>query len=348
MPDYNCLYCGSEDIHQLADNEAVCRRCGLLLTKPEIDKAREYAQKKEPDGTKSEDGIYETEILASAWELMRKEAWDKALEILFPPSSPAEYPLEFSVYRGICSTARLQGLEELGSRYYHLDALLQNIKCLGYYLPADDGRDHYPTLQRLHQALLLLGGIQLPNLTSLEVRTENTYIPAFADHTNQKRADILEYFAGHLQSKRYENDRRRTEYLKMAVDLLHRCLEFSQEHHNRPLFSAEDERVLQISPETRRRIKSKIQLLNEEISSRDPQFIPRRPLPDPKFISGRFYLGGMLLTIILVSAFLLVLFFGSHSLINSVFGLLISKEFITAIIAGTAIVFTAVYFYHSS
>ena len=348
MPDYNCLYCGSEDIHQLADNEAVCRRCGLLLTKPEIDKAREYVQKDKPDGAESEDGIYETEILASAWELMRKEAWDKALEILFPPSSPAEYPLEFSVYRGICSTARLQRLDDLGSRYYHLDALLQNIKCLGYYLPAEDGRDHYHTLQRLQRALLLLGGVQLPNLTRLEVRTENTYIPAFADHTNQKRTDILEYFADHLQSGQYEKDPHSTEYLIMAVDLLHLCLELVQEHHDRPMFSAEDEHVLQITPETRRRIKDNIHRLNAQISSRDPQFVPRRPLPDPKFIPGRFYLWGMLLVIIVVSAFLLVLFCGSHSLINSVFGLLISKTFITAIIAGTAIVFTAVYCYYSS
>ncbi len=293
MSDYHCLYCGSEDIQELAANEAVCRRCGLLLTGPEIDKAREYAQNDEPDGAESEDGIYETEILASAWELMQNWSWDKALEVLFPPSSPAEYPLEFSVCRGICSTARLHKIEDLGSRYYYLDALLQNIKCLDYFLPAEDGRDHYPTLQRLYSALLLLGSVPLSISTSLEIRTRNTYIPyipAFADHTNQKRADILEYCADHLQSERYEKDKHRTEYLKMAADLLHLCLEFSQEHHSRPLFSVADEQVLQISPETRRRIKDKIHRLNAQISSRDPQFVPRRPLPDPKFISGRFYL----------------------------------------------------------
>ncbi|MDO5296783.1 MAG: hypothetical protein Q4F00_09145 [bacterium] len=45
--------------------------------------------------------ISEENSLGSAWQLMQKDSWDKALEILYQHTRPFERPLEFMVYRNV-------------------------------------------------------------------------------------------------------------------------------------------------------------------------------------------------------------------------------------------------------
>ena len=331
MNDYHCLYCGHPTLEKFippketrtakdikiqdlvrkelqkdllemgltpspADEDNLCEtfqcpNCRLIID--EADLADTVRHRKE-NGSAGDDAVNEEETLQAARQLMRNEGWEKALSILYPPA-PCKYPLEFMVYRSICffgdNTAQPYAC---GVRCRILDTLNSNIKCLEYFLSAGGSGAEYRTLQNLHRALMFLG--------SLEIHCDTNYDKnsSFIDHTNSKRAEVLCSLAEILKARNGDPEHG-TDYLKMAAELFHKCLELAQERYCHILLSWESKKF-QISRETRKNINAEIVKLNEAISLRDSSFVPRKALPDPKIMPCWLVFAAAFLPLLILAA----------------------------------------------
>ena len=214
--------------------------------------------------------LNESENFINAWTAMQNREWHTALDILNQVQQPLIYPLECLIFSSVCRAAALfQSPQDLlPLRYRQLFILINNIDCIGVYLPNDQDRN-FAALQRADAALMLLG--------SQPVRKHRTTI---ADQTNYLRANAISAFAEFLKITAQTAPKYRTEYLKMAVRLLLQCLEFSKEYQGLFVTLKEDE--LNLPTEERLKINADIEQLNADIRMSDPGFVPVQPPPVPK------------------------------------------------------------------
>lgn len=282
-----CIGCGHSEFNSDAGNYLECRRCGLTTKHSELTAFNDTLtaeRRLHPDeasngcnaGTVYAD---EEETLNSAWQLMQAHAWDKALDALVPAAIPSQHPLEFAVWRGICQLVPALTDKDLKRRYQHLDVLQHNLSCLNYFLPSCEGEKKYRLLKKLHQALMLLGKLEANCLTDY-----SDFRDSLPDTSNRRRVSALVLLAEVLESQGADAGHG-TEYLKMSVQLYHQCLITAREICNIDsqvgTFISMPVDKLQISPETRRQINEKINLLNENILQKDPKFTPQEKAPDP-------------------------------------------------------------------
>ena len=272
LPSSRFFLAGFEDLHAryMLRDIYKCVSCGIQFTHLELERT-------EANGNKANAGCAvpsEEEMLGQAWELMRQSRWDDALDILLQKSYPLEHPLEFSFYRGICQTAPLLlcDRDDLEKRYQKLDLLLNNLNSLDYYLEKySSPEDCSATLKRLYEALMLLGSLPVK-------RHINCVINAPVYYTNQIRASILSYYADYLELNTLGNKTDSTEYFKMSVQLLHKCLELAREKKSLLPYR---EHYLNLPSSERRVICDRIKQLNIFISLKDPHFTVKAPPPGP-------------------------------------------------------------------
>ncbi len=230
---------------------------------------------------------------------MQKRQWQAALDQMSQCGRPFKHPLEFLFYREICQAAPLLscGKTELDKRYLLLDIIINNIACLDQFLPEDDKELTFSIHQRLFEAFMLFG--DLPSR-----RHTNYLTRAKIDTTNFRRTMILSSFADIAEMETIGNKQYRPDYLKMSVQLLHKCLYLAQENKHKYIICFYHQ-LLQIPQESRCQINAKIEQLNADISKLDPGFTPSQPLPLPKIIpphvlklSGISFIGVGLLIIL--------------------------------------------------
>ena len=321
MEKHYCIYCrNNEIIYQPSENALdagqnrlyKCSSCGILCTKADLEaeEDKRELQKYSPNGSTSNSLLSETETLSAAWKLMQSQQWEKALVTLGQYDSPLTHPAEFLICRNICQAAPLLKCSEseLETRYQKLDILINNINCLNYYMPDDGKQADFAVLTMICRALMLLGSQPTVSLSKYEAKT-------VIDHTNYKRVMILCSCADFLDMKASGNDKNSTEYLKMAAELLHKCLEMCQEPPG-TLLPCTMEEFLELPRLERQQITSKILQLNAEICRRDPNFTPKEPLPEPKLIPTKIWFSYLAvcivfgLTAIFLTCFSPFLYFG--------------------------------------
>lgn len=276
-------YLGTEDLHRLSLRGGIyeCSICGMQCTELEVSHAAKHIQPFNPGAgqtdTLRKDLQKEEELLGQAWSLMQKRMWKDALEVLFKQSYPFQLPLEFIFYRDICQIAPmlLGPKSELDTRYQMLNVLLSNIGHLSYYLPADDDEAACKTIKKLYESLLLFGSLPIKRHTNL-VFSGPVY------YTNHTRAAILSAFADYLEMATIGKKQFTADYLKMAVQLFHKCLELSREKNK--LLPYHESR-LNLPTHDRQLINTKIKQLNADIKHLDPSFNPAEPLPGPRVYS---------------------------------------------------------------
>ena len=282
-----CLYCGKNEmvipgnpyLEIPSKDPYKCKNCGIACSKPEVDMdgRRIRTNNFNQFALISTEEISEEAILHSAWELMQKHQWDQAITKLYTKGFPFKHTLEFIFCREICQTAVLfcQPKVKAEDRCQSINILLNNLTCLDYYLPEDDKDETFRIMQRLFQALMLLGSlpIQYPD-------------NAVMDRTNHRRAMLLSAFADILELETIGNKKYCADYLKMGVQLLHKSLEINQEKPAKliPYF----EEQLSISTPERQQINAKLKMLNAQIKRLDPGFKALPPLPMPKVIPQYF------------------------------------------------------------
>lgn len=260
----------------------LCSNCGSLISASQLEEMKDAGGSalSSSSAIDREAAASAAEILDSAWQLMQKSYWEKAAAVLAPPYPPF-HALECAVYLSVCQMAP-EFLQEYAmyTRCEQLYMLSENLKKIDKFLPKEPHGhpkcDVYTILQRVHQALMLLGTLTLHCATNYDIKSR------IIDRTNCKRCEVLVVFAEYLES-RGADARHGTGYLKMAAELYHKCLEAARERYCHIILSREINK-LQIPPQMRRHIKAKIAELNKAISERDAKFTPRQPLPDPKIM----------------------------------------------------------------
>ena len=288
MDSHICLYCGktqtSQAETQKKDTPAFCEcpHCGRQYTKWDEAKEQERINRLEfyQDADNPDNHVSEEEIIQSAWELMKNEEWEKAQDRLFQRGQPLRYSPIFSAYRDVCRAAARLAETDLDKRYLELDILKHNLEIAKRELAGFSGKDLLEVLRRIYEALMLLGSLQPASRKNIPVKHASE---SLVNSTNQKRSDALEVFALYLWKETPENGEFRAECLKMAVQLLHKCLEIGQEEPG-TFINRSNKEMLQISQPTRKRIKEAINAINPAISRLDPAFVPTPPLPDPKMV----------------------------------------------------------------
>lgn len=319
----------SERIHKefLPADLYQCPTCNLQMTQLELDKEAEKRQSSRvPFGSRAaENAPSEEKTLGAAWELMRQSKWDEAFTVLFQQVSQQvshyEQPLPFTFFRSICQVAPLlvcpaNGLE---NRYQKLNILLNNLTCLYFYLAENEDREAvFGTLKKLYEALMLLGSLPIK-------RHANWVLNGPKYYTNQTRAAILSSFADYLEMNTLGDTEHKAEYFKMAVQLLHKCLELSREKNKLLPYH---EYSLNLSSADRRQIEAKIKQLNQEIRRLDPGFTPADPLPAPRVYSPALdnairYFGWLFLylAVSLLLVYVFVLATGMYRDMTDVWGL---------------------------
>ena len=227
------------------------------------------------DGSLPENRLAEEQALSAAWLKMQGSLWDEALNELFSHGCALTQPLVFMFYSGICQTAPLLECpaEELEKRYQFIYILLNNTKCINWYQgETNDSEADCMTFKRLTDAFLLLGSLPV-QLHKNRVSDGPVY------YTNFTRASVLVSLADILEMTTIGSGKYGLEYMKMAVQLLHKCLEMTQEKKK---FLPYYERFLNIPTEERRQICAKIKKLNADIHILDPAYKPEKILPAPK------------------------------------------------------------------
>ena len=214
--------------------------------------------------------LNESENFINAWTAMQNREWHTALDLLDRAQPPLTYPLEYLIFSSICRAASLLQSPKnlLYLRYRQLLILINNIDRISFYLPKEPDRD-FAALQRINAALLLL--------VCQPVRKHKA---AVADQTNYLCANAVCAFAELLKNKAAAAAKYSTEYRKMAVRLLLRCLEFCRERQG--LFVSLKEDELNLPTEERLKINADIEQLNADIRMSDPGFVPVQPPPVPK------------------------------------------------------------------
>ena len=220
--------------------------------------------------------LNESENFINAWTAMQNREWHTALDLLDRAQPPLTYPLEYLIFSSICRAASLLQSPKnlLYLRYRQLLILINNIDRISFYLPKEPDRD-FAALQRINAALLLL--------VCQPVRKHKA---AVADQTNYLCANAVCAFAELLKNKAAAAAKYSTEYRKMAVRLLLRCLEFCRERQG--LFVSLKEDELNLPTEERLKINAEIEQLNADILMSDPSFIPVQPPPVPKIRKTRY------------------------------------------------------------
>ena len=210
-----------------------CPACGLLYTQAELDKDTENRKiySGSVNGSLPENKQAEEQALSAAWEKMLASRWDEAFNESFPPGCALTQPPVFMFYRAICQTAPLLmcPAEDLNKRYLHINMLLNNIKCLNFYLEGDNNSEaDYMIFKRLTDAFLLLGSLPVrrhKHIFKERHRVRNTFIY----YTNFMRASVLASLAEILEMSTISSRKYACAYMKMDVQLLHKCLESTQE-----------------------------------------------------------------------------------------------------------------------
>lgn len=283
----HCIYCGHQELSTDYEGNLECRRCGLVFTNSEyaaITSGLRDAHNQHQETASSNSHIEEIyqaeeENLNSVWILMQNRAWDKALEALIPSAHPPQHPLEFTLWRNVCQLAPTLTEKDLQQRYSILGIMRRNLRSLKFYLPLYEGQTKYKHLLRLSQALWLMGQLEVNCLT------DYSSLGSITDKTNDQRVSVLQLLAEALEEQG-PDPVYGTDYLKMSVQLYRQCLLAAREFCNfggdSGAFISVKPWLLQISPEIRQNINAKIDLLNENIKLREPEFVPQEKIPDPK------------------------------------------------------------------
>ena len=279
-----CIYCGHNELNADTNDRLKCRRCGLVFTRPDYDDVNNilinaHLQPHDQASNDNTGTVYadEEDTLNSAWQLMQAQAWEKALAALVPAAVPSQHPLEFAVWRNICQSAPTLTDNDLKRRSPLLGILHGNIQRPNYFLPACEGEKRYLLLQRLYQALMLLGKLEVNCLTNYNTASTLT------DTTNGRRADMLVILAEVLESQNTDPEYG-TEYLKMSLQLYQQCLITASEicsSGKTGSFISMSTDKLQLAPKTRSHINAKIEQLNAILTKIDPGFVPQKKAPDP-------------------------------------------------------------------
>lgn len=291
-----CIYCGYDKLAPEPSSIFTCPQCGLQLTIDELVKScmtriSQLTHRQIDDQVNANDYDDEEETLASVWQLMQNGAWEKALTILLPSILPTKHPLEFTIWRTLCKLAPTLLADNLTARYQLFDILQHNLGCLDYFIASYPSDKRYLTLQKLYQALMLLGRLDV-NCLSDRARV-NCY--RSIDITNRRRANIILKLAEVLETMGAD-PKYGTDYLKMSVRLYNQSLEAAREYcnildrHNFTIrnpnigFICVKQNELQMPSKTRRHISDKITQLNAAITQRDAAFIPQEKSPDPRIM----------------------------------------------------------------
>ncbi len=286
-----CIYCGCDQLETEPGKTFTCPQCGLQLTHDELFKScslqiKQLRQRDDAGLDKADDYGDEEETLASVWQLMQKKAWEKALTILLPSILPTEHPMEFAVWRNICRLAPVLTENNLTARYQLLDLLQHNLERLDYFISSYPSDKRYLILQKLYQALMLLGSL---DIQFIKDRLTFGYD---IDTTNRRRAKIIIKLAEALEALGTDSAYG-TEYLKMSVRLYNQSLDAAREYssfvdNNSSMLNDKiiclRQKDMQMSGKTRRYIGDKITQLNAAITQRDAGFIPEEKSPDPKIM----------------------------------------------------------------
>ncbi|MDO5296785.1 MAG: hypothetical protein Q4F00_09155 [bacterium] len=277
-PSVHFTFSGSPSTHSLTLHQDFykCSVCGLHLTELELNKENEYAEKHELSASQSllsanlpSAKLSEETILRQAWDLMQKKKWNKALKELFTVGYPLRHPLEFMIYRNICQAAPLLvcSLSALDKRYQQLNIINHNLTCLNYYLPDGsdtEGNGEASTLRTIFNTMMLLGSLPVV-LHAHPIANGPIY------YTHIMRAAALSTLADFLELSTVNNSRNNEEYLKLAVQLLHKCLESAQE---KTQFSLCRESRLYLPIAIRKQILARIQEISSNIRLLDRDYTP--------------------------------------------------------------------------
>lgn len=277
-PSVHFTFSGSTSTHSLTLHQDFykCSVCGLHLTELELNKESEYAEKRELSASQSllsanlpSAKISEETILRQAWDLMQKKKWNKALKELFTVGYPLRHPLEFMIYRNICQAAPLLVCPRsaLDKRYQQLNIINHNLTCLNYYLPDGsdtEGNGEASTLRTIFDTMMLLGSLPA-KLHAHDITNAPIY------YTHIMRTAALSAFADFLELSTVNNHQNNEEYLKLAVQLLRKCLESAQEKLR---FFPRKESRLHLPIAIRKQIRAKIKDLDTSIRLLDPYYTP--------------------------------------------------------------------------
>ena len=293
MEKLECLYCGSHDItttypEQPHEHEFfTCQHCQLCFS----DLERRFSLYYQPPKDKL---LSEEEALNNAWALMQKKQWNSALILLFQDSFPDQHPLELMVYRNVCFLGSLFALNcilQYGpnydlkylSNFFLEDILLHNIENLQHYLPHNDEDKLFGVMQRLFQALDLLGktnkifAYESSNNSSYQFNQEKDNGLKTLLVVVQKRIDVLSALAKLLEDTALTANSHQIDYLKMAFQLQYICLRDSDETKYKTTSELAFEKALyapkiQLPQEIIQQIEHKIAILTKKINEYDPHF----------------------------------------------------------------------------
>ena len=259
--------------------EYICSSCNIITTQSVFDRDtersidQEYSQDQPAAPSTSE----EQETLQTALTLLKSDRASEAFDLLLKHSFPFEHTAEFLIYRDISQIIPLLFSMQTGQRYWLLEVLRNNLQHLDAYLPADDDKQ-FQTLSCIYGALLQLGRERVNSQTDYTrlYYEKSSPFRDTNDQTYRRRADVLTAFAERLEAASQKSERHSLDYLKMALEIWHTCLDGACEAHGHFLLGI-DTQMLQLDPSQRKRITAHINQLNPIIQKHDPEFIPRKP-----------------------------------------------------------------------
>ena len=313
MAKYKCIYCGSDKL-TYAESELypyICPECGIRFTKLDFD--TEIERLNQASGSDVQEKADEEAVLETAWQLMLKQQWDAALDVLFRCRYPFAHPAEFLFWRSICQTVPLLGKSDLSKRYESLDNLLNNLNHFDYFSP-DDDQELDRSLKRIHQALMLMSRQPIYDRTAvpLGVSDIKEQREGCTDETCRRLAAVLGTFAERLEL-RY-NASHNIDYLKMTAELWTQCLERGQDGFI--AFSDADDHFLHLPALLRQQIVTKIKQLNALIMQQDPQYVPLKLPRQPIAILHHIFTS-IFITLVIPAAVALMLWLATYIPYNS-------------------------------
>ena len=349
MNQEHCLYCGSTDIAdhddrslpEHAETAMICRHCGCMFTDLEQRFENYYIPAKNktklPPDEKAETASLKAvlKMLTASENRQGTRVWNTALERLFRHGRPLKHPLEFMIYRDICQIGsafqhihilgECKNYDPLSDTALLLDVLLNNLRNMDYYLPDSDEEKRFAALRRLYEILLFFSGTPVDKGVVSEAQTNG-----FLASCIQKRIAALRALAEYLHG--LKETAHGFEYLKMALELLSRCLgkkgtgtfmSMPTRIYNRkmsksealaslslglaagtPLLPVHEITMYSLPQDTFRSLKKQIQDLTDQIK-KDPRYTPAWLEAVKKLAAA---------AAIILSLWAVVYFFGSHIL----------------------------------
>ena len=319
--EYQCLYCGKETLQEqelavkypknvntnltelllrfLGFNtdhkyfipedkkKYVCSDCHTVTTQTVFikDNERTVSQAYAPEQAVRKSSSDEPETLKTALKFIKTNRSQEAFDLLLQHGFPLEHAAEFLIYRDVSQLIPCLSGCQTGQRYWLLEAILNNLRQLDVYLPYGDEAKLFQALTGIYEALLKLGREPINNQTDYRHLYTN-YGSAFDganDHTYRRRTDVLIAFAERLEAASQKSERHSLDYLEMALEVWHTCLDEAREEHGNLLIGI-DTQILQLAPSQRRHITAHIRQLNPIVKQHDPDFIVKEPQ------KGVFYL----------------------------------------------------------